>query len=118
MFAGVASAAVTFDPSCPFTPSNATGKCGFVGKGDVQTVLGYNNDKMQKNASKLAFTYSQPASQALSQDGTQAGTQAATQAGSQSATQAGTQSGSQSATQAGTQAATESLSEALSCEVD
>ena len=82
-FAGVAAAAVTFDPSCPYTPSNATGQCGFAGKGDVQLALGYNNTQMQKNAGSLAFTYSQPASQALSQDGTQAGTQTGTQSMSQ-----------------------------------
>lgn len=40
-------AAVNYDP--------ATG--GFAGKGDVQTVLGYNNKQMQDNASSLSFTY-------------------------------------------------------------
>ena len=39
-FASAANAAVTID---------ATGK-GFVGKGDVQTALGYNNTQMQANA--------------------------------------------------------------------
>src|SRR5919199_5346652 len=73
---GVAYASVTFDPTCPYKPSNATGKCGFVGKGDVQLALGYNNTQMQKNAGNLHFTYTQPATQALSQAGTQAGTQA------------------------------------------
>jgi hypothetical protein len=42
------SAAVTFDP--------ATGM-GFVGKGDVQTALGLNNDGLQAVASGLTFTY-------------------------------------------------------------
>src|SRR5918996_945791 len=79
VFAGVAVAAVTFDPACPYTPSNATGACGFVGKGDVQLALGFNNDKMQKAAKSLKFTYSQPATQALSQDASQEGTQAGTQ---------------------------------------
>ena len=39
---------VTFDP--------ATGT-GFVGKGDVQMALGYNNPVMQAEAGNLAFTY-------------------------------------------------------------
>ncbi|WP_051314969.1 hypothetical protein [Alteribacter aurantiacus] len=30
---------------------------GFVGKGDVQSVLGYNNAQLQQNAEKLKFTY-------------------------------------------------------------
>jgi hypothetical protein len=42
-----ANAAVTFDP--------ATGT-GFVGKGDVQLALGYNNKQLQDNANSLAFT--------------------------------------------------------------
>ena len=41
-------AAVTFDPS--------TGK-GFVGKGDVQIALGWNNAQLQANASSVVFTY-------------------------------------------------------------
>lgn len=41
-------ATVTFDP--------ATGK-GFVGKGDVQLALGFNNAQMQNNAQTLVFTY-------------------------------------------------------------
>jgi len=44
-----ASAAVTFDPT--------TG-AGFVGKGDVQLALGFNNKQLQDNAASLAFTYS------------------------------------------------------------
>ena len=39
-------ASVTFDPQ--------TG-AGFVGKGDVQTVLGWNNAQLQDNAGSLAF---------------------------------------------------------------
>lgn len=49
--AGVASAAVTFDP--------ATGE-GFVGKGDVQLALGLNNKQVQDQANSIAtndFTY-------------------------------------------------------------
>src|SRR5215211_401993 len=42
-----AVAAVTFDP--------ATGT-GFVGKGDVQLALGYNNKQLQDNAASLVFT--------------------------------------------------------------
>jgi len=102
--AGPAQAAVNFDPSCPYTPSNGTGACGFVGKGDVQTALGFNNDKMQKNAKGLAFTYTQAATQAVSQSATQAGSQAGSQAGTQVATQAGTETASQA------------ISETLSCE--
>ncbi|MBM7095402.1 hypothetical protein JSY36_06530 [Bacillus sp. H-16] len=30
---------------------------GFVGKGDVQSALGYNNSQLQQNADKLEFTY-------------------------------------------------------------
>jgi len=46
--AGIAFAAVVFDPE--------TGT-GFVGKGDVQTVLGLNNAQMQAQAPNLVFTY-------------------------------------------------------------
>lgn len=48
LLAGSAFAAVTIDP--------ATGE-GFVGKGDVQTALGYNNAQMQKEAENLTFNY-------------------------------------------------------------
>ncbi|WP_066310410.1 hypothetical protein [Bacillus sp. FJAT-29814] len=48
ILASSAFAAVTFDPT--------TGT-GFVGKGDVQTALGYNNAKMQAEAKNLVFTY-------------------------------------------------------------
>jgi hypothetical protein len=37
-----------------FDSANGT---GFVGKGDVQTVLGWNNAELQKNAANLKFTY-------------------------------------------------------------
>lgn len=50
-FAGAATAAyatVTFDP--------ATGT-GFVGKGDVQLVFGWNNAQLQNNAGSLSFSY-------------------------------------------------------------
>jgi hypothetical protein len=46
--AAPASAAVTFDPS--------TGS-GFVGKGDVQVALGWNNKQLQDNAAGVSFTY-------------------------------------------------------------
>jgi hypothetical protein len=59
---------------------------GFVGKGDVQTALGWNNQKLQSNATKLAFTTVQSASQALYRSATQAGTQAGTQTGTQTGT--------------------------------
>ena len=43
-----ATAAVTFD---------STTGTGFVGKGDVQTALVWNNQQLQKNASALTFSY-------------------------------------------------------------
>jgi len=43
----IASASVTFDPN--------TG--GFVGKGDVQLAFGWNNAKLQQNASGVTFSY-------------------------------------------------------------
>src|SRR5215510_9917382 len=85
--APAANASVTID---------ANGK-GFVGKGDVQTALGYNNAALQKavDAGTLKFTATQPAIQSLSQDVTQY----ATQSGSQVVTQSGTQVATQVATQ-------------------
>ena len=47
-----AIATVTFD---------STTGTGFVGKGDVQLALGYNNKQMQDNAGGLKFTYSDSA---------------------------------------------------------
>jgi hypothetical protein len=47
-----ALATVTFD--------STTGS-GFVGKGDVQLALGFNNKQMQDNANSLKFTYSDSA---------------------------------------------------------
>jgi hypothetical protein len=94
--AGAASAGVTVD---------AAGK-GFVGKGDVQTALGYNNSALQKavDAKSLVFTAEQPTSKSLTQDVTQSGTQV------------GTQTGTQFGTQAGTQSATQVVSQDLICE--
>ena len=49
MFAvAVASASVTFDP---------VSGSGFVGKGDVQLVYGWNNKQLQDNAGGVSFTY-------------------------------------------------------------
>ena len=48
LLAPSASAAVSFDPS--------TGT-GFVGKGDIQILFGWNNATLQKNASGITFTY-------------------------------------------------------------
>jgi hypothetical protein len=48
--ATVAIAAVTFDP--------VTGT-GFVGKGDVQTAFGWNNQQLQQNADGVGFTFDQ-----------------------------------------------------------
>jgi hypothetical protein len=82
-FASSANAAVAID---------GTGT-GFIGKGDVQTALGYNNAQLQAKADSLKFTTSQDASQAV----TQAVTQSGTQSGSQSAVQFGVELGKQSA---------------------
>src|SRR4051794_6653668 len=68
---------------------------GFIGKGDVQTALGYNNAQMQANAGNLKFTTSQDATQAVTQDVTQS----ATQTGTQSAVQYGVEIGKQTAEQ-------------------
>jgi hypothetical protein len=46
--AGAASATVTFDPGSG---------TGFVGKGDVQTAYGWNNQTLQANAGGLTFAY-------------------------------------------------------------
>lgn len=46
--AGAASAAVTFDLE--------TGT-GFVGKGDVQSLMGWNNRELQNNAAGIGFRY-------------------------------------------------------------
>jgi hypothetical protein len=83
---------------------DAAGK-GFVGKGDVQTALGYNNSALQKavDAKSLVFTAKQPTTQSLSQDATQ------------SSSQVGTQTGVQSGTQTGTQSATQIVSQDLTC---
>ena len=104
--AGPATAAVTFDPTCPYEPSNGTGACGFVGKGDVQSALGYNNPQVQKRADTLVFTYQQAAARTVSQSATQ------------TATQTGMQPATQSATQAATQTAVQAMSEMLSCTVE
>ena len=98
-----AAAAVSFDPTCSLTPSNGTGACGFVGKGDVQSALGYNNPKMQANAGKLAFAYSQAVSQALSSSASQTATESVSQtvsclqdAGPNTFTREGTRDGGRS----------------------
>lgn len=49
LFSSAASAAVAFDSS--------TGT-GFVGKGDVQLLYGWNNKALQDNASGVSFAYS------------------------------------------------------------
>jgi hypothetical protein len=48
IFASSSLAAVTYD---------STTGTGFVGKGDVQQVLGWNNAELQKQAGNLVFTY-------------------------------------------------------------
>lgn len=57
--AGAVFAAVTFDPT--------TGT-GFVGKGDVQLALGYNNKQLQDNANSLVFTVSSETEQSWTCD--------------------------------------------------
>lgn len=52
-----AHANVTFDPTGSITPSWSSGAYGFVGKGDVQTALGFNNAKMQAEINNVQFTY-------------------------------------------------------------
>ena len=102
VLAGVAFFATATAASASVTIDQAGS--GFVGKGNVQTALGYNNAALQKavDAKSLVFTASQPTSQSLtqgvSQDGTQAGTQVGVQSGSQSATQVATQTVSQDLT--------------------
>jgi len=74
---------------------------GFVGKGDVQTAFGLNNNKMQdilvKDRNAYSFSGSQAATQSLSQDLTQSGKQAGTQSAQQDGTMAVTQSATQTA---------------------
>jgi len=74
--AGPASASVTVSSS----------GTGFVGKGDVQTAMGWNNAQLQKSAEALTFTSKQAAAQALSSTATQTASQAATQSVSQDVT--------------------------------
>jgi ABC-type antimicrobial peptide transport system permease subunit len=50
MFAPSASATVTFDPEAG---------TGFVGKGDVQDLFGWNNEALQGNASSVSFFVTQ-----------------------------------------------------------
>ncbi len=99
----IAGASVTFDAS--------TGT-GFVGKGDVQSALGYNNAQVQAAANSLAFTYSQPATQALSQAASQSATQTVTEdltCGSNvHNTRQGTRDASRSASRSGSRAGSQS----------
>jgi hypothetical protein len=101
--AGIAFFACSTSASASVTIDSA-GK-GFVGKGDVQTALGYNNVALQKavDGKTLVFTAKVPTSQALSQ------------AAEQTATQAGTQAGTQTAVQTVTQAGTQTVSQDLTC---
>lgn len=116
-FVASAAASVNFDPTCSLTPSNGTGACGFVGKGDVQTALGLNNAKMQAAAGSLKFTDTQSGTATFSQSATQTATQTTTtdtscqdgngnyhsyKIDSSSAVQTGSQTGSQTGTQDGT----------------
>jgi hypothetical protein len=96
-----ANAAVVFDAECGFTPSNSTGACGFVGKGDVQTALGYSNAMLQSavNGETLAFSVQQNATQGLTQSGSQTATQSAVKGVVQTGQQVGVLSGTRSGTQ-------------------
>jgi hypothetical protein len=58
-----AMASATVLASVSFDPSTGT---GFVGKGDVQTALGWNNAQAQANAGSLSFTYSEVVQQTVS----------------------------------------------------
>ncbi|MGY4645795.1 hypothetical protein [Cellulomonas sp. URHB0016] len=75
--AGAAQASVTLD---------AASGAGFVGKGDVQTALGWNNAVLQKNAESLTFTSRQAAAQSVTQGVSQTGQQLASQTVSQDVT--------------------------------
>jgi hypothetical protein len=57
VLASAASATVSFDPTGSLTPSNSQGAYGFVGNGDVNTAFGWNNQKLQKQAGNLSFSY-------------------------------------------------------------
>ncbi|MBE8525423.1 hypothetical protein ILP97_49455 [Amycolatopsis sp. H6(2020)] len=51
-----ASAALLLRVAQAYTSDTATGT-GFVGKGEIQTPFGWNNDKLQANAGGVSFTY-------------------------------------------------------------
>jgi hypothetical protein len=63
LVASSAFATVTFDPTCSLTQSNSQGKCGFVGKGDLQIPWGWNNQTAQTeiSAGNVKFDYVQSA---------------------------------------------------------
>jgi hypothetical protein len=87
---------------------NVTDGVGFVGKGDVQTVMGWKNQQLQdavdgKNGLSVKFTTQQ------------SGTQAYSQTASQTATEFGTQSASQTGSKTGSQTATQEITEVRSC---
>lgn len=107
ILSGVALAGIAFFATATAANASVTltdSGVGFIGKGDVQNALGYNNAALQKavDAKSLVFTAQVPTSrslsQAVTQSGTQTGTLAATQVGTQTATQSGTQSVSQDLT--------------------
>ncbi|MEV7633370.1 hypothetical protein AB0N64_13290 [Microbacterium sp. NPDC089318] len=59
----------------------------FVGKGEVQTVMGWNNAQLQTNALSLTFTSRSAAMQELTQSATQLAVEEVSQAGTESAVQ-------------------------------
>ena len=59
--AGMAFAAVVFNPD--FDPD--TELLGYVGKGDIQTLFGWNNKQLQNNAAGITFTYEEVGSYTL-----------------------------------------------------
>jgi hypothetical protein len=65
MLVGAASEqafAVAFlDLECGLTPSNSQGKCGWVGKGEVQNAFGWNNARLQQAAPGVDFEYTEEA---------------------------------------------------------
>jgi hypothetical protein len=56
LMVALAALALSATAAFAYTGDPATGK-GFVGKGEVQTAFNWNNDKLQKNAGGVSFSY-------------------------------------------------------------
>ena len=97
-----AASALALAVAGPASAYDYNGTTGFVGKGEVQSAFGMNNQKLQEAANIVKFSSTQSTTQALKQavkeSGVQSGTQTGTQSGSQSGSQAGSQSMSQDLT--------------------